>query len=115
MDIGSGGDPLTIVTNASNVRVDSRVVVATVGCELRDGTTVKKAAVGGVSSEGMLCDAPMLGWVGGGAGAAALVPETFSAGDASASAAGARLRMRPRCQARATAWPSPRRPSRPRG
>mmetsp|Transcript_29849 Transcript_29849/g.95273 ORF Transcript_29849/g.95273 Transcript_29849/m.95273 type:complete len:187 (-) Transcript_29849:81-641(-) len=82
VDIGSGGDPLTIVTNASNVRVDSRVVVATVGCELRDGTTVKKAAVGGVSSEGMLCDAPMLGWVGGGAGAAALVPETFSAGDA---------------------------------
>ena len=43
---------------------------------------VKKANVGGVPSEGMLCDAPMLGWVGGGAGAAALLPETFAIGSA---------------------------------
>ena len=81
VDIGSD-TPVTIVTNASNVTESCRVVVATVGTTLRDGTEVKKANVGGVPSEGMLCDAPMLGWVGGGAGAAALVPDTFAAGDA---------------------------------
>ncbi len=41
---------------------------------------VKKASVGGVVSEGMLCDAPMLGWTGGGAGTAALVPDSFALG-----------------------------------
>ena len=42
---------------------------------------VKKASVGGCMSEGMLCDPPMLGWVGGGAGNAALVPVDFAPGD----------------------------------
>ena len=41
---------------------------------------MKKATVGGVVSEGMLCDAPMLRWVGGGAGNAALVPPAFAPG-----------------------------------
>ena len=81
VDVGAG-EPITIVTNASNVQAGSRVVVATVGTELRDETIVKKASVGGVVSEGMLCDAPMLGWVGGGAGAAAIVPESYNPGDA---------------------------------
>ena len=54
-----------------------RVVVATVGAKLKNEESVKKATVGGVTSEGMLCDAPMLGWVGGGAGAAALLPESY--------------------------------------
>lgn len=81
VDVGAP-ERLQIVTNASNVGEGSRVVVATVGTTLPDGTEVKKASVGGVPSEGMLCDAPMLGWVGGGAGAAALVPDTFAVGDA---------------------------------
>jgi hypothetical protein len=38
----------------------------------------KPLTVGGVTSEGMLCDAPMLGWVGGGAGAAALLPDSYN-------------------------------------
>ena len=80
IDVGSGNE-VTIVTNASNVAEGSRVVVATVGAVLKDETTVQKKSVGGVPSEGMLCDGPMLGWVGGGAGAAALVPDTFAAGD----------------------------------
>ena len=58
------------------------MVIATVGAELKDGEKVKKATVGGVTSEGMCCDGPMLGWVGGGAGAAALLPENFNPGDA---------------------------------
>ena len=49
-------------------------MVATVGCEV-NGEPVKKATVGGVPSEGM-CDAPMLGWKGGGAGGDKLLPVT---------------------------------------
>lgn len=81
VDVG-GDEPLTIVTNATNVEVGKRVVVATIGSELKDGAKVKKAMVGGVTSEGMLCDGPMLGWTGGGAGAAALLPESFKPGEA---------------------------------
>ena len=81
VDVG-GDEPLTIVTNASNVEVGKRVVVATIGSELKDGAKVKKAMVGGVTSEGMLCDGPMLGWTGGGAGAAALLPVSFKPGEA---------------------------------
>lgn len=81
VDVG-GDEPLTIVTNAANVEVGKRVVVATIGSELKDGAKVKKATVGGVTSEGMLCDGPMLGWTGGGAGAAALLPESFKPGEA---------------------------------
>ena len=73
VDVGAA-DPLAIVTNAPNVQTQSRVVVATVGTELNNGETVKKANVGGAPSEGMVCDPPMLGWVGGGAGAAARTP-----------------------------------------
>jgi hypothetical protein len=42
---------------------------------------IKEAKVGGCISQGMLCDAPMLGWTGGGAGNAALVPDSFEPGD----------------------------------
>jgi tRNA-binding EMAP/Myf-like protein len=42
---------------------------------------VKEATVGGVKSAGMLCDSTMLGWSGGGAGNAALVPDSFAPGD----------------------------------
>eukprot|EP00197_Chlamydomonas_leiostraca_P013620 CAMPEP_0202860494 /NCGR_PEP_ID=MMETSP1391-20130828/2168_1 /ASSEMBLY_ACC=CAM_ASM_000867 /TAXON_ID=1034604 /ORGANISM="Chlamydomonas leiostraca, Strain SAG 11-49" /LENGTH=157 /DNA_ID=CAMNT_0049539659 /DNA_START=20 /DNA_END=493 /DNA_ORIENTATION=- len=72
VDIGSGS-PVTIVTNAPNVAEGSRVVVATVGAMVGD-EAVKKSSVGGVMSEGMLCSNPMLGWSGGGAKTAALVP-----------------------------------------
>ena len=81
VDVGQD-EPLTIVTNAANVEVGKRVVVATIGAELKDESKVKKAMVGGVTSEGMLCDGPMLGWQGGGAGAAALLPESFKPGEA---------------------------------
>lgn len=82
LDIGKDA-PIVVVTNAPNVSVGSRLVVATAGARVSvDGNelTVKKTSVGGVMSEGMLCDAPMLGWSGGGAGTAALVPDSFAAG-----------------------------------
>lgn len=82
VDIGKETS-LVVVTNAPNVALGSRVVVACCGSRVTiDGNevTVKKTSVGGVMSEGMLCDAPMLGWTGGGAGTAALVPESSAPG-----------------------------------
>ena len=101
VDVG-GPDPLTIVTNAGNVgsrTVGMRVVVACVGAELRDGEKVKRAPVGGVTSEGMLCDGPMLGWSGGGAGTAVLLPDAFNPGDPCP-------RSRPRLDGAAAASPA---------
>ena len=43
---------------------------------------VKKTSVGGVLSEGMLCDSRMLGWTGGAAGVAAQMPASLAVGDA---------------------------------
>lgn len=111
LDVGAGGDPLNVVTNAPNVAEGQRVVVATVGsvvrcaCHLRclclprpscrsahpaircatcrdkgEELTIKKTAVGGRQSEGMLCDSSMLGWAGGGSGTAAVVPPSFEPG-----------------------------------
>ena len=87
VDVG-GDDALTIVTNAQNVRESSRVVVACVGAVVPKGaeegddgaTTVGRRAVGGVMSEGMLCDSKMLSWSGGGEGVAVQVPDTFPPG-----------------------------------
>lgn len=84
IDVGAAA-PLTIVTNAANVSEGTRVVVASVGAKIPgsggdEDLVVSKRSVGGRTSEGMLCDAPMLGWVGGGAGAAALVPDSFAPG-----------------------------------
>uniref|UniRef100_A0A7S1RI67 RanBP2-type domain-containing protein n=1 Tax=Alexandrium catenella TaxID=2925 RepID=A0A7S1RI67_ALECA len=78
VDVGES-EPLKIVTNAPNIKEGSRVVVAKVGAIL-DGEPLKKASVGGCPSEGMICDGPMLGWTGGGAGAAVLLPESFALG-----------------------------------
>jgi hypothetical protein len=44
--------------------------------------TVKKTAVGGVMSEGVLCDSRMLGWSGGAAGVAAQIPDSVEIGSA---------------------------------
>jgi tRNA-binding EMAP/Myf-like protein len=77
---------VTIVTSASNVRPGSRVAVALAGCsivnEAGEEMQVKKTIVGGVSSEGMLCDSRMLGWSGGAAGVAAQMPDSIAIGDA---------------------------------
>ena len=82
LDVGGGGEPLPVVTNAPNVgdrTVGKKVVVATVGCEV-GGEVVTKRSVGGKVSEGMICDCPMLGWSGGAAGNAVLVPDDMAAG-----------------------------------
>jgi tRNA-binding EMAP/Myf-like protein len=79
-------DSVTIVTSASNVRPGSRVAVALAGSsilnEQGEEMQVKKTIVGGVASEGMLCDSRMLGWSGGAAGVAAQMPDYIPIGDA---------------------------------
>ena len=68
VDVGAGGEPLQIVTNAPNVVEGCLCVVATVGSKVsmnNEEVEVKEASVGGVKSAGMLCDSTMLGWSGG--------------------------------------------------
>jgi len=84
VDVGSGTN-ITVVTNASNVRLQSRVAVALVGATVSiDGedVTLKKTTVGGVTSEGMLCDSMMLGWTGGAKGIAVQMPADLALGSA---------------------------------
>lgn len=78
LDIGAAA-PITVVTNAPNVADGVRVVVATVGAEVGD-LVIKKTSVGGVISEGMLVEPKNLGWVGGAAGMACVVPDSFAPG-----------------------------------
>ena len=82
VDVGDA-KPGNVVTNAK-VKVGMRVVVAMVGATVMDSgeeTVIKKTNVGGRPSAGMLCNGPMLGWVGGDASAPAQVPESFALGD----------------------------------
>ena len=83
--VGSvASESITVVTSSTNVRVNSRVVVAPVGSKFvnEDGEedVIQKTAVGGIMSEGMLCDAKMLGWVCGGDGEVVKIPDSFPIG-----------------------------------
>ena len=57
-------------------------VGSTVVDETGEDLQIQKTSVGGVMSEGMLCDARMLGWVGGAEGIAAQIPDSFPLGSA---------------------------------
>ena len=48
--------------------------------ETGEEVEIKKTPIGGVISEGMLCDSRMLGWPGGAAGIAAQVPDSVDIG-----------------------------------
>lgn len=88
VDVGSA-TPVVVVTNAKHCNVGDRVVVATVGAVVPAGAVlgedpgaveVKATSVGGVKSHGMLCDSPMLGWVGGAAGIIQTLDDSFAVG-----------------------------------
>ncbi|KAJ3098476.1 hypothetical protein HDU97_003975 [Phlyctochytrium planicorne] len=84
INIGAN-EPLTVVTNAKINETGVKVVVATIGATVSmDGedTVVKKTTVGGRKSEGILCDSLALGWKGGGAGTAVILPDEFVVGEA---------------------------------
>lgn len=81
VDVGT--ERLTIVSNAPNIREGTRTIVATIGTEVEiDGESqvVKRVAIAGVQSEGMVCDSCILGWAGGAAGIAVQVPDSYGKG-----------------------------------
>jgi len=74
----------SIITHYSNILY--RIVVAPIGSTIindeGEEITIKKTSISGVNSEGMFCDAKMLGWGAGSVGIAAQVPSSFEPGDA---------------------------------
>jgi tRNA-binding EMAP/Myf-like protein len=91
VDVSGDGETLIqIVTNAKYVECGWRVVVALrdaivpAGSELDEDPNamrVTPTSVGGVKSEGMLCDSWMLNWSGGAKGAIQQIPDSFAIGD----------------------------------
>ena len=59
VDIGNGGNPLTIVCGASNVAIGQKVLIATIGTTIYpingDAITMKTAKIRGEESQGMIC------------------------------------------------------------
>lgn len=81
VDIGKGDDDcITVVSNAPNVRLGTRTVVALVGTVLPNDEVVQKVVVAGITSQGMLCDSPTLSWVGGAANQCVLMPDSYELG-----------------------------------
>jgi len=56
-----GKNRLQIICGASNVRAGMKVAVATVGAQLPEGVSIKRATLRGLESMGMLCSARELG------------------------------------------------------
>lgn len=81
VDVSGGGEDeaIDVVTNAPNVKEGIRVVIACAGAVV-DGVKIKRTQVSGIPSNGVVCDSVMLGWTGGGAGTAALIPDQFEIG-----------------------------------
>ena len=90
VDIGGGEtSSKQIVTNAKHIGEGWRVIVALenaivpLGADLEENPNafrVKKTSVGGVKSEGMLCDCPMLSWSGGAKGIVQQLDASFEVG-----------------------------------
>ncbi|WP_066640334.1 phenylalanine--tRNA ligase subunit beta [Desulfolucanica intricata] len=59
--VTTGGEPVRIVTGATNVREGHVIPVAVVGAKLPGGVKIKKAKLRGVESRGMLCSGQELG------------------------------------------------------
>lgn len=94
VDVTGDGDlesAVQIVTNAKHIDANELVVVALENAIVPAGAVldedpnaiqVKPTSVGGVKSYGMVCDSPMLKWVGGAAGIVQKLPESdFNVGD----------------------------------
>src|SRR5690242_10066809 len=77
--VNTGGDPLTIVCGAPNVRAGMKVPTALVGAKLPE-LEIKAAKVRGVESQGMLCSAKELGLSADASGLMAL-PDDMAIGD----------------------------------
>eukprot|EP00322_Chrysochromulina_rotalis_P010975 CAMPEP_0115857348 /NCGR_PEP_ID=MMETSP0287-20121206/15529_1 /TAXON_ID=412157 /ORGANISM="Chrysochromulina rotalis, Strain UIO044" /LENGTH=250 /DNA_ID=CAMNT_0003311565 /DNA_START=13 /DNA_END=765 /DNA_ORIENTATION=+ len=82
VDIGTT-ESLVIVTSW-DVSEKMRVVIAVLGSLVNEAEVVE-SVIAGVTSQGLLCDAAMLGWEGGVEGTPALLPSTFTPGDSAPS------------------------------
>ena len=71
---------ITVVTSCPNVRIETHTCVATIGT-LIDDVTLARTVIGGIPSEGMLCDCNMLGWGTGSMGNCVQVPLSFKPGE----------------------------------
>jgi tRNA-binding EMAP/Myf-like protein len=83
LKVNVGDSTLEVITNAPNVQIGTRTVVATLGTEIEmNGETivVEKQTVSGFTSEGIICDSKMCGWTGGALGIAVQVPESLPLG-----------------------------------
>src|ERR1700742_1917340 len=60
-NVSVGKEQLQIVCGAPNARAGLKVPLATVGAKLPNGAEIKKTALRGVESNGMLCSAKELG------------------------------------------------------
>jgi tRNA-binding EMAP/Myf-like protein len=81
--IDVGTETLTVVTNAPNIREGTRTIVALIGTEVEiNGSplVIEKTSVGGVMSEGMVCDSQLCGWKGGASGIAVQIPDSYELG-----------------------------------
>ena len=79
IDIGQENH-ITVVTSCPNVRIETHTCVATIGT-LIDDVTLARTVIGGIPSEGMLCDCNMLGWGTGSMGNCVQVPLSFKPGE----------------------------------
>jgi len=89
VDVGEETE-VSIVSNAKHLKIGERVAVALAGAVIPVGAIpdedthafkVKKQSVGGVKSEGTVCDGYALGWAGGSKGVAARIPDSFKLGE----------------------------------
>jgi tRNA-binding EMAP/Myf-like protein len=90
INISNGDEGLIqIVTNAKYVEIGWKVVVALKGAivpagshldEDSDAILVSPTSVGGVKSDGMICDSYMLGWSGGAKGVIQQLPDSYEIG-----------------------------------
>jgi tRNA-binding EMAP/Myf-like protein len=81
--VNIGDESVKIITNAPNIRIGSRTVIATLGTELEvngEIISIKKQTVGGRKSEGIVCDSKMCGWSGGASGVAVQIPDQIPVG-----------------------------------
>ena len=80
--IGDGDEDkcIQVVTNAKYVDPGWKVVVASLSDDT-NAVQLKKTSVGGVKSEGMICDSGMLQWTGGAKGAIQRLPDAYAIGD----------------------------------
>ncbi len=61
VSLTEGGEPLTIICGAPNVRAGLKVAVATLGAVLPGDIKIRQAKIRGIASSGMLCSVKELG------------------------------------------------------